>query len=181
MVQCIKHSLIIIIIVNQVIANTVVVKCLGLFFHIISQYLFWSTYCRRRFQMHFRVMKFCYFDSSLIEVCSSGSKWSYFSIDSDHGLAPIRRRVSLWTNDHYNDVIMGAVASQNTSLTMVYSSVYSRRRSKKTFASLAFVWGIHRWPVNSLRKGPVRQKMFPFDNVIIELLCWRIHHSVSKS
>ena len=35
-----------------------------------------------------------------------------------------------WT--HYNDVIMSAMASQITSLTVVYSTVYSRRRSKKT-------------------------------------------------
>ena len=33
---------------------------------------------------------------------------------------------------HYNDVIMGAMASQITSLIIVYSTVYSRRRSKKT-------------------------------------------------
>ena len=33
---------------------------------------------------------------------------------------------------HYNDVIMSAVASQITSLTIVYSTVCSRRRSKKT-------------------------------------------------
>ena len=32
----------------------------------------------------------------------------------------------------YNDVIMSAMASQITSLTSVYSTVYSRRRSKKT-------------------------------------------------
>ena len=33
---------------------------------------------------------------------------------------------------HYNDVIMSAMTSYITSLTIVYSSVYSRRRSKKT-------------------------------------------------
>ena len=33
---------------------------------------------------------------------------------------------------HYNDVIMRATASQITSLTIVSSTVYSRRRSKKT-------------------------------------------------
>ena len=44
-----------------------------------------------------------------------------------------------------------------------------RRRSKKTSnsAPLAFVWGIHRWPVNSPHKGPVTRKMFPFDDVIL--------------
>ena len=60
---------------------------------------------------------------------------------------------------HYNDVIMSAMASQYTSLTVVYSTVYSRRRSKKhqSFASLAFVRGIHRWSVNSPHKGPVKR------------------------
>ena len=33
---------------------------------------------------------------------------------------------------HYNDVIMGAMAYQITSLTIVHPTVYSRRRSKKT-------------------------------------------------
>ena len=44
-----------------------------------------------------------------------------------------------------------------------------RLRSKKTseFASLAFVLGIHRWPVNSTHKWPVTRKMFPFDDVIV--------------
>ena len=34
-------------------------------------------------------------------------------------------------------------------------------------ASLAFVRGIHRWPVNSPYKWPVTRKMFPFDDVIM--------------
>ena len=32
-------------------------------------------------------------------------------------------------HERYNDVIKGAMASQITSLTIVYSTVYSRRRS----------------------------------------------------
>ena len=53
-----------------------------------------------------------------------------------------------WT--HYDDVIMGAIASQITSLTLVYSTVYSGADQSKhqSSASLAFVWGIHRGPVN---------------------------------
>ena len=45
----------------------------------------------------------------------------------------------------------------------------SRRRLKKlqSSASLAFVRGIHRWPVDSPHKGPVTRKMFPFDDVIM--------------
>ena len=71
---------------------------------------------------------------------------------------------------HYNDVIMSVMASQITSLAIVYSTVHSRRRSKKhrSSASLAFVRGIHRWPVNSPHKGPVTRKMFPFDDFIMK-------------
>ena len=70
---------------------------------------------------------------------------------------------------HCNDVIMGAMASQITSLTIVYSTVYSGgdQRKHQISASLAFVWGIHRWPVNSPHKWPVTRKMFPFDDVIM--------------
>ena len=44
-----------------------------------------------------------------------------------------------------------------------------RCRSKKTSssASLAFMRGIYQWPVNSLHKGPVTWKRFPFDDVIM--------------
>ena len=67
------------------------------------------------------------------------------------------------------DVIMGTIASQITSLTIVYSTVYSDADQKKyqRSASLAFVRDIHRWPVNSPHKWPVTRKMFPFDDVIM--------------
>ena len=51
---------------------------------------------------------------------------------------------------HYNDVIMSALVSQITSLTIVYSIVYSRRRSKKT----------SKLRVTGLCAG----KMLPFDD-----------------
>ena len=38
---------------------------------------------------------------------------------------------------------------------------------RKHSASLAFMRGIHRWPVNSPYKGPVTRKMLPFDDVIM--------------
>ena len=41
-------------------------------------------------------------------------------------------RLKSHKTDHYNDVLMGAMTSQITSLTIVYSIVDSRRRSKKT-------------------------------------------------
>ena len=71
--------------------------------------------------------------------------------------------------NHYNDVMMSAMASQLTSLTIVYSTVYSGadQRKHQSSALLAYMWGIHRWPVNSPHKGPLTQKMFPFDDVIM--------------
>ena len=76
---------------------------------------------------------------------------------------PVRARY------HYSDVIMATIASQITSLTIVYSTGYSDADQRKhhSSASLAFVWGIHRGPVNSLHKWPVTRKMFPFDDVIM--------------
>ena len=58
---------------------------------------------------------------------------------------------------------------QITSLTSVYSTVYSGagQRKHQSSASLTFVRGIHQWPVNSPHKGPVTRKTFPFDNVIM--------------
>ena len=70
---------------------------------------------------------------------------------------------------HHDDVIMIAMASQITSLTIVYSTLYlgTDERKHQSSASLAFVKGIHRWPVNSPHERPVARKMFPFDDVIM--------------
>ena len=48
-----------------------------------------------------------------------------------------------------------------------------KRRSNKFYQSsalLAFVRGIHRWPVDSPHKGPITRKTLPFDDVIMR--CW---------
>ena len=65
---------------------------------------------------------------------------------------------------------MSAIASQITSLTIVYSIVYSDadQRKHQSSASLAFVWG----PVNSPHKCPVTRKMFPFVDVILNSHCY---------
>ena len=78
-------------------------------------------------------------------------------------------KCSVSTVDHYCDAIMGTVASQITSLTIVYTTVYSDADQSKhqSSASPAFVWGIHRRPVNSPHKWPVTRKMFPFDDIIM--------------
>ena len=61
---------------------------------------------------------------------------------------------------HYDDVIMSAMASQITSLTAVYSTVYwgADQRKHQSSALLAFVWGIHRWIPRT--KDQLRGKCF---------------------
>ena len=81
---------------------------------------------------------------------------------------------SLWRrckeSAHYYDVIMDTIASQITSLTIIYSTVYSDADQSKhqSSASLAFVREIHRGLVNFPHKWPVTRKMFPFDDVIMK-------------
>ena len=70
---------------------------------------------------------------------------------------------------------MSAMASQITSLTIVYSTFHSDsdadQGKHRSSASLAFVWGIHRWPVNSPHKWPVTRNFFS--------IWWR-HHVTEK-
>ena len=71
---------------------------------------------------------------------------------------------------HYSDVIVGMMMSKkNTSLAIVYLTVYSGadQRKHQSSASLALVWGIHQWLVNSPHKWPLTRKMLPFDGVIM--------------
>ena len=76
---------------------------------------------------------------------------------------------------HYDDVIMGVMESQITSLTSVYSTLYSSVDQSKhpSSASLAFVWGIHRGPVNSPHKCQSRGKCF---HLMTSSCCWKAHH-----
>ena len=94
--------------------------------------------------------------------------WSY-----DHDILAHDELLTL----HYTDVIMGTMAPHITSLTIVYSIVYSGadQRKYQSSASQAFVRGFHRRPVNSPHKWPVTRRMFPFDDVI--MLWGGIHRS----
>ena len=81
--------------------------------------------------------------------------------------------------NHYDDVIMGATASQITSLTIVYSTVYSDADQSKhqSPASLAFVYGeftVDRWIPRT--KVQLRGKCFH----LMTSLCKVIIYSVDK-
>ena len=79
---------------------------------------------------------------------------------------------------------MGAIASQITSLTIVNSTVIQRQIKENTKAPRHWPlcgefngdrW-IHRGPMNSPHKWPVTRKMFPFDDVIMNL--WSVWREV---
>ena len=83
----------------------------------------------------------------------------------------MKHHISQW---HYNDIIMGTMASQTTSLTIVHSSVYSGadKRKHQSSASLTFVRGIQ--PVTSEFPAQMASnaEMFPFDDVIMDDRHW---------
>ena len=88
--------------------------------------------------------------------------WCTISSKPDY-LTNISRPEAPERSIHYNDVIMGEMASQ---ITRIAKSGADQRKHQSP-ASLVFVLGIHRWPVNSPHKGPVTRKMFLFDDVIM--------------
>ena len=68
---------------------------------------------------------------------------------------------------------MDTMASQITNITIVFSTFYSGadQRKHQSSASLAFVRGIHWWPVNTPHKWPVTLNFFSFDDVIMKIAC----------
>ena len=74
------------------------------------------------------------------------------------------------------NIKMSMMASQITGVSIVYSTICSGadQRKHQSSASLAFVRGIHRWPVNSPHKRPVMRKMFLFDDVIMQYFSWSV-------
>ena len=97
--------------------------------------------------------------------------FNYIATDFNIRSWSMGRVLTQTANHHYDDIIMTAMASQITSLTSVYSTVYSGadQRKHQSSASLAFVRGIHRRPVNSPHKGGSNA-----ENVSI---WWRHHHN----
>ena len=119
--------------------------------------------------MNIKVRYYSRLISHTLWDCRNGNWWNMHNCRqhtaADSGVVNVLHVLKY----HYNDVIMCAMASQITSLTIVYSTVYSGtdQRKHQSFAPLAFVRGIHRWPVNSPYKWPVTLKLFSFDNVIM--------------
>ena len=119
-------------------------------------------------------LKYCHLDPPGQTSVKSLLKFIHFY--SRKCIRKICLKISNMFTIHYTDVKMGAMASQITSLTIVFSTVYfcTDQRKHQSSASLAFVRGIHRRPVNSPHKWPVTREMFPFDEIIMWNLLIRV-------
>ena len=71
--------------------------------------------------------------------------------------------VDLNRESHLSDVIIGAMASQITSLTIIYSTVEAQIKENIKTPHHCPLWG----EVNSPHKWPVTRKKFPFYDVMM--------------
>ena len=121
----------------------------------------WTTwhYWRRKWLVIKQVRSY-----PMMTQCADAYRW----VNIDAGNA-WRQQTIIWpvlTNKcsslHYIDVVMTTMASQITSLTVVYSIVYSDadQRKHQSSASPAFVWGIHRDRWIPRTNGQLRGKCF---------------------
>ena len=118
-------------------------------------------------------------DSLALDMCEIGTKWlsgHQKPLSLITGVCSCRSHISaylliqilnclLLNLNHYSDVIMSAMASQNTGVSIFCSTVCpsADQRNHQSSASLAFVRGNHRFPSQT-------RKMFPFDDVIMKWL-----------
>ena len=120
-----------------------------------------------------RVLNVCYPDKklgvspSLVFKVSCVFSVSQISSNSTSHSNPCQLRC--FGTYHYSDVILSLMSSKLIGVSIIYPTVCSGadQRKHQSSASLAFVRGIHWWPVNSPHKGPVTRNMSPFDDVII--------------
>ena len=107
------------------------------------------------------LVKYMWFQKSI----SNFKKWTFFET-----------KYETMQQSHYSAVIRRAMAPQITGSSTVYSIVCSGadRRSHQSSALLTFARGIHRWPVDSPRKGAVTRKIFPYDDFIMPFVYCRL-------
>ena len=115
------------------------------------------------------------------------TKWPHLGPPSNHNVNDDRHfdicrqfvedetATILWKSQvRYSDVIMSAMASQITSVSIIRSAVCpgANQRKHQSSAPLAIVRGIHRWAVNSPHKRPVTRKIVSI---------WWCHYEIVSS
>ena len=140
-----------------------------------------STWWRHHGDLYIQYI--CLFSTSWKQWSRTGGSWCALRSSDGFSLGLFQSHVSgqhrLCTCCiiHYNDVKMSAMASQITSLTIVYSTDADQRKHQSS-ALLAFVRGIPRWPTNFPHKRPVTRKMFSFDDASCR---WAVRSLISSA
>ena len=109
-----------------------------------------------------------HYDVIVTPICGTNASLSFFKEPSAVKiLSEIKYGKSTL---HCSDVTISAMASQITNIWAVCSVVCpgAHQREYQSSASLTFVRGIHRRPVDYPHKRPVTWKMSPFDDVIMK-------------
>ena len=114
----------------------------------------WQTYCKRHFLSVNDYKNWVYVPTQPRHNPRTMTKLLLQAENiSSHQKMTVHKMYTVQTKSswYYSDVIMSAMASQITSVSIVYSAIYSGAdlRKHQNSASLAFVRGIHRWLVNS--------------------------------
>ena len=133
----------------------------------LTPHLVYEFVCQDRNQIKIFILPFRCFCS-----CYPGSTGEIIKIFTGVNTdVHVTHDASSWNK--YSDVIMSTMASHITGVSIVYSTVFlgADQRKHQSSASLAFVRGIRRGPVNSPHIGPVTRKMFPCDDVIMLKNC----------
>ena len=96
--------------------------------------------CNGKYLLNIDAQRIKHYIDGLVHDCSNSIA---------KALELLQSKPSIWCQSckyHYNDIIMTTMASQITSLAVVYSAVYSGvdQRKYQSPASMAFVWRIHR-------------------------------------
>ena len=126
----------------------------------------WASWCLKSMEPHHWKINWLF--NSLFRLTTKNNTSKLYSADGWISL--------IQAHCHYSDVIMSTMAFQITSVSLVCSTICwgADQRKHQSTTLLAFVRRIHRWPVNSPHKGPVTQKMFPFDDVIMDAEIWPV-------
>ena len=132
-------------------------------------------FCKKVLGLQFQINCLCKYDAtSKILFTQTETAWctikKLFSFLKNLRSVCSHHHIWFTARQHYSDVIMGATASQTTSLTIVYATVYSGAYQRKHQSSAWPLWGNSPVTGEFPAQRPVTRKKFPFDDVIME--CW---------
>ena len=124
---------------------------------------------------HYSMKYFIYYSILLVTIeeqlqhitthvfCSRSAVFEWVDITSSVACTVFYQKPLHWHHNERDGV------SNHQHIDCLFNRLFIDQRKCQSPASLVHVRGIHRWPVNSLHKGPVALEIFPFDAIIMIL------------